>query len=724
VIALAVVRALGSWLAGYATCGAWVGALLCGADHGLRGSAPGLLAVLFALGLGAGAGALAGCKLGFVLALAALVPPPRRALVWGLAGLALALLCARALGVLERLSGAYAQLAWVALIGLLLFAALSALLGAALAPADISLQLNQCGLWRLPARRRNALLLALPLATGTLLALDHVLLVGSYPFVHALLQRSALLIASAALLHAGAHAARAWPPRRRTVAQLAAAGLALAAAAFPLAAIGPAQSALVAALRSAPLAALALDDLRAFGDVDDDGFALWLGGGDCAPFDPAVHPGAPEQRGNGVDDNCRLGDRMAPAEAPPSLHWADSPATTSIVLITVDALRADHLGSYGYARATSPHIDAWFRDGLRFADAIAPGAYTTVTMPALMRGKHARALAWSVALQTSRLRLVRDPRQAGLAPGERWISAQLIAIDDARFPTLAQRLLARGYRTAAVVDDGGTSFLAPELMGAGFERYVYVPQLSGKLHDPRGDELVAEQAIATLATLAEDPRPFLLWLHFYGVHAPDAVHEGVPSFGSGVVAGYDHEIAHVDQQLKRVFAALDAQAARAPLVTLLSADHGERMYGSGRAHGSNLGEDEIHVPLLLRGTGIARGVVAHSVSLLDVLPTVLALCGARELRGFDGADLLAPGAAALGRSVLSDVWRYDARGRLEFDRVAAVAGELRLVFDLGANAQRVYRRKTGALVLAPAPALERAAFEYLERTGPRVRELK
>jgi hypothetical protein len=693
-------------------------------DHGLAGSVLGTQAFALVIGLGAGAGLLAGCKLGLAIGVVALLPARTRAIAWSCAALLLVALCSRELGVVARLSGAYSRLAWLTLLALVLFAATLGALSAAATPDLAAPQPKPSWLARRATELQRWLLAGLLLAACALLALDRAVLVGGYPFVHALLQRSALAVATIAIVHCASRMSLAWTASTCARMRLVASLLALGCSTWPLATVGPTHGALIASLRSAPSVALALDELRAIGDVDADGFALWLGGGDCAPFDPAINPGAHEITGNGRDDNCRLGDRTAPRAPAPAVQWSREPATTSVVLITVDSLRADHLGSYGYPRPTSPHIDGWFRDGTRFADAIAPGAYTTVTMPALMRGKRARALRWSVAMQSNRLRLVHDPRAARLAPGERWTNAHLIA-DDARHPSLAELLRARGYETAAVVDDGGSSFLAPPLMAHGFARYVYVPSLSRKLNDPRGDELVAEHALATIADLSAQAgtRPFLLWLHFYGVHAPDARHADAPQFGDDVVAGYDHEIAHADQQLKRVFVALDELQARVPLVALLSADHGERMYRTGRAHGSNLAEDEIHVPLLVRGHGVARGVVSETVSLLDIAPTVLALCGAREVSGLDGVNLFVERARRERRSVLSDVWRYDARGRLELDRVAAVSRELRLVFDVGANAQRVYRRAGGAALLAPAPELERAAFEYLEETGPQPREL-
>jgi arylsulfatase A-like enzyme len=536
------------------------------------------------------------------------------------------------------------------------------------------------------------------------MAVEALVLVGHYPFAHELLRRATVILGAISLLTLG----RA----PRVFGALALACLVLCLAALMV--LGPERARVVSALRAAPFPELAIDDLRGLADTDLDGFSGWLAGGDCAPFDAAVHPDAQEVPGNGKDDNCRLGDLARLPERPlPVVHASAAPV--SLMLITIDTLRADHVGAYGYERQTTPNIDAFFASGLRCADAIAAGAYTTISMPALMRGYHARHLRWEVGRQTDHFRLL--PASGSLREGEGWFRAHLLAFDPQHRP-LAALLLPLGFHTWAVVDDGGWGFLSSPLMGQGFERFLYVPNQSANMWAPEGDAHVARAALAALQ--ARDERPFFLWIHFIGVHAPDAKHEGVPIFGPDAVAAYDHEIARVDRELAAVLRELAAIERERPLVTMLTADHGEEFFPQGRAHGSTLSESEIRVPLLMRGAGVPHRLVREPVSLVDVAPTLLARAGVSEGAGFDGLDILDGRKLGARQAVLSDVWRYDARGVLEFDRVAAVGGSHRLVFEAARNSTRLYQRgEEGALVFSQDAALEDAVARYLEVTGPR-----
>ena len=98
--------------------------------------------------------------------------------------------------------------------------------------------------------------------------------------------------------------------------------------------------------------------------------------------------------------------------------------------------------------------------------------------------------------------------------------------------------------------------------------------------------------------------------------------------------------------------------------------------------------------------------------------------GVSNGKGFDGVDLLDQKALEKRTFVLSDVWRYDAAGKLEFDRVASVSAQHRFVFEAGTNSRRLYERGVrGALLLESDATLEHGAAEYLELTGPRPRAL-
>ncbi|HSN26157.1 MAG TPA: sulfatase-like hydrolase/transferase, partial [Kofleriaceae bacterium] len=130
--------------------------------------------------------------------------------------------------------------------------------------------------------------------------------------------------------------------------------------------------------------------LRKVSDRDHDGYARFLGGGDCDDHDPSVHPGAPEIPGDGRDNNCVAGD--APLNVPPNdPAFAAVPATVpkdfNVLLITIDTTRADHLGMYGYKRPTSPNLDKLAADGTVFQNGWAHAPSTRYSMPAILTGR-------------------------------------------------------------------------------------------------------------------------------------------------------------------------------------------------------------------------------------------------------------------------------------------------------------------------------------------------
>lgn len=640
-------------IARMAGIGAALGMVVAGIDVVTSGGPARWSATAYGACLGAGTGAIAGLAWGVFAVL-----PTRLAAALGVAlGLGAGHLLARALGAYARLRGHHHVLGWLALVGSL---AGGAMLG--LAP--------------LLARRRAAFaVVGLASGAALLFLADRMLYVGLYPVAHGALRTAAFSLALLALSATAPHLpALHLPARGRTFA----AGLVSILAVLPAFLLDE-HSPSLPTLAARPFAGLALKVERTLLDVDGDGYSSLLGGGDCAAFDPAISPAATEIPGNGIDENCLLGDapdeRSATREVPPPT----APSPVDVVLITLDDTRPDHTSMYGYRRDTTPNLARWARQGVRFERAYAAGAWTSISISSMLRGIYPRRMQWTRLFETDAFRLLRSPPVPQLRPGEKIRLMFGLPLDDPR-PTMAEWLQRRGMTTVAVVDGGYTQFLSAKFgTGKGFDRFI--DELPGGLH---GDRAVADEAIRTLGTLPAE-KPFFLWVHFFGPHDAGDVHPEVPDYGSGNTNRYDHAIAFADLQAGRVLDALRARPTTRPLAILLSSDHGEHVEPT-RNHGTDLFECSIRVPLIIQAPGFAPGRSDRLVSLVDVMPTVLGLTRTPPPPGLDGVDLAAPGEP---RVLIAENWRFDGPGRLWMDQLAAFDGARKVVIDRIANVQRL-----------------------------------
>jgi arylsulfatase A-like enzyme len=285
----------------------------------------------------------------------------------------------------------------------------------------------------------------------------------------------------------------------------------------------------------------------------------------------------------------------------------------SIVVVTLDTLRRDHVGAYGGERGLTPHFDALARDGMVFEV-----AYTTMptTSPA-----HASLMT-------------------GLEPFRHGVRRNGAALPPPlRARVLAERLRGAGYATAAFVT---TRLLQESATGfRGFDRYVA----------PKEDLWSGSSAAAAaLGWLEEEPRrPFFLWLHIYDPHAPygDAddkrrnfpVNPGIYGFvdpahfadedRSRMAALYAKGVRAADAALGEL---LEGVKAHDPLI-LVVADHGESLDESLEArgyaydHGEFLEDHEVRIPLVIAGPGVTPGRSSAVVSIRDLYTTLLEAAG-------------------------------------------------------------------------------------------------
>jgi arylsulfatase A-like enzyme/Flp pilus assembly protein TadD len=339
----------------------------------------------------------------------------------------------------------------------------------------------------------------------------------------------------------------------------------------------------------------------------------------------------------------------------------------SILLVTLDTTRADHLGCYGAAGGITPAIDALARRGVVLARA---QSASPLTLPA-----HA-------SLLTGRYPFRHGVRNNGM-----------FALPDGA-ATLATALAGRGYRTAAFVS---ASVLARRYgLARGFEVYGDDLSLGSQAHrsmvPSRRGEVTAGEAVAWLEALPPGAR-FFCWVHLYDPHAPYDPPE--PFRSRFPTSAYRGEIAYADAMVGRLLAALDRLGAAGATAVAVVGDHGEALGEHGeQTHGLLLHQATLQVPWVMASPGLPQGVVVNApVSGVDLAPTLLDLVGAPlpdpPLDGRSLLPLLAgggedPAGRALYAETLLPWYQYGwspLRSVLR-GRWTLVAGEREELFDL------------------------------------------
>jgi arylsulfatase A-like enzyme len=336
-----------------------------------------------------------------------------------------------------------------------------------------------------------------------------------------------------------------------------------------------------------------------------------------------------------------------------ALHGPSGP---HVFVLLVDVLRADHLGCYGYERATSPNIDRFARDAVLFEQAISASTFTKTSVASLFTG----LAPYNHGVYAGDLRDTKDR-----------ITSDVLSRD---LTVLAEEMRSNGYVTLGLVRNGQ---LRPHMgFGQGFDVYDdepgWIARMAGSFRAERGRWPRSE--------------PLFAYLHFLDLHAPylpvppydrmfgrhSDTYDGielesawgwyVQQVNSGKIVPsdvdmeqlrslYDGQLVFVDAWIGRILDDLKADHLYDSSLIVLTGDHGEAFWEHGFIHHSNAPYEELlHVPLLIKLPGSENGGsrVETPVGLIDLLPTLLDLIGARSTAPRDGTSfrdrLEAPGA--------------------------------------------------------------------------------
>jgi len=387
-------------------------------------------------------------------------------------------------------------------------------------------------------------------------------------------------------------------------------------------------------------------------DRDHDKYSRFLGGGDCDDSDPSVHPNAPEIPDDGIDQNCNGTDAVSPP--PPDPHFVDVPASVpkdfNVLLITIDTTRADHLGAYGYKRATSPNLDKVAAGGALFENGWAHAPSTRYSMPAILTGRLP-------------LNVYYDPNAR--TPSSWWPGLLPKAT------TIAEYLAPLGFVTGAITNY--EYFDRARHFDQGFVEY---DNEDARLHKDAGgpesstgssSKEQSDKAISFVDRHSNER--WMLWVHYYDPHAAYEKHDGIRAFGTDPEALYDGEIEFTDLHLGRVFDELRAKGLYDKTVIVVTGDHGEGFGEHGVFfHGFHLYSAQTKVPFIIRVPGLPARHVETTAGHVDIIPTLVNLAGGK------------PNEDMMGRSLV-DVLAGKDRPAIVFQQLSSERGEVRGAVD-------------------------------------------
>ncbi|HEY5920688.1 MAG TPA: sulfatase-like hydrolase/transferase [Kofleriaceae bacterium] len=363
-------------------------------------------------------------------------------------------------------------------------------------------------------------------------------------------------------------------------------------------------------------------------DLDRDGASSLLGGGDCDDHDNTRYPGAVDNPNDGIDQDCDGKDAVPVSVAPPTpakvedlATWRATPAVAQVLdktrgmhvlVITVDALRADLLAPDAADRTDFPVITKLLSESVWFTRAFSPASGTDISLATFLTGRF-------------------DPFQPVAT-------------------TLPEAMKAGGRFTFAALPKEVQRYAGEALLGRGVDKLVTVHTDWDRadVGDHVSAPATTAEALRGLTETAE--RPGFIWVHYFDVHehhqidVPKRLLESVKPGPTKKTHVYRGLLKAIDNDLGHLFAELAKRNLADKTMIVFASDHGESLGMDPRlleTHGKVLYAPLVRIPVAFRIPGVTPGTRTEQISLVDLAPTLFSLTGIKPVdMQLDGLDLV------------------------------------------------------------------------------------